>query len=124
MNPSFALASASAAVKDLIGSNPVRFWPFGEAPQPGQPGYGLPYAVHQIAYGAPTAYVGTLPDSDNLGIQVDAYAQTAAQADLLMKALRTAFEPHGYVVGYTGEGREQNTGLYRSGFTVEFWTDR
>jgi hypothetical protein len=124
INPIFTLAAASSAVKALIGSNPMRFWPFREAPQPGQPGYGLPYGVHQLAYGSPTAYLGTLPDSDLVGIQVDAYASKASEADELMRALRDSVESRGYVVAYTGEDRESSTGLFRSGFTVEFWADR
>src|SRR5690606_23122926 len=65
-----------------------------------------------------------LPDSDNVGIQVDAYATTATAARDVGVALRDAFEPYGYVVAYNGEDRDTATGLYRFGFTVEFWVDR
>ena len=40
------------------------------------------------------------------------------------EALREAMEPAGYVVALNGEMWEQNTGLYRVSFTVEFWQDR
>lgn len=122
--PIFTYATASTAVTTLLGSTPTRFWPFGSAPQKGQPGYGEPYAVWQLVYGNPANYLGNLPDSDNTGIQVDAYATTVTQARNVMTALRDAFEPHGYVVAYNGEDRDAPSGLYRASFTVEFWTDR
>lgn len=68
--------------------------------------------------------MGDLPDSDNGGFQVDAYAKTDSEARQLGLALRDAFEPHGYVVAYNGEDMDDPTGLYRFSFTVEFWTDR
>lgn len=122
--PIFGYAAGSNVVKALLGTTPVRFWPFGEAPQPGEPGYGVPYAVWQLAYGAPENYINQPPDADNAGIQLDAYADSATKARAVMAALRDAFEPHGYVVACNGEDREAATGLYRTSFTVEFWTDR
>jgi hypothetical protein len=122
--PIFTYASASIAVKALIGTSPVRFWPFASAPQPGQPLYALPYAVWQLVYGQPENYLGDLPDTDQAGIQVDAYAPTVTAARAVLMALRDAFEPFGYVVAYNGEEKDQPTGLYRASLTVEFWTDR
>lgn len=122
--PIFQYAAASIAVKAALGSKPVRFWPFGESPQPGQPGYGLPYAVWQLAYGSPANYINQVPDADNAGIQVDAYGSSASEARAVMESLRDALQSHGVVVSYTGEERESATGLYRAGFTIEFWTDR
>lgn len=122
--PIFTYAAASTAVTSLLGSNPTRFWPFASAPQKGQDGYGVPYAVWQLVYGSPENYINQLPDSDNVGIQVDAYATTATAARNVGVALRDAFEPYGYVVAYNGEDRDTATGLYRFGFTVEFWVDR
>lgn len=122
--PIFQYARNSTAVTALLGTTVTRFWPFGSARQPGEPGYGLPYAVWQIVYGTPTNYVNQLPDSDNAGIQVDAYGEEVDSARAVMIALRDAFEPHGYVTAYNGEDRDAATGLYRASFTVEFWTDR
>ena len=51
--PVFEIATQSAAVLAVLGSNPTRLWPFAIAPQKGKPGYGVPYAVHQLIYGAP-----------------------------------------------------------------------
>jgi hypothetical protein len=59
-----------------------------------------------------------------LGVQVDAYAKDVTAARNVGEALREAMEPAGYVVSLNGEMWEQNTGLYRVSFTVEFWQDR
>ena len=120
----FQLATGSAAVKTALGSNPTRFWPFASAPQPGQPGYALPYAVWQFPYGTPENYLSNLPDIDNMAVQIDAYGTTAASVRAAAVALRNAFEQHGHVVSYNGEEREAETGLYSVGFTVELWQTR
>jgi len=122
--PIFIYASASNAVKALIGSSPVRFWPFGSAPQPGQPAYGRPYAVWQLVYGSPENYLGNLPNADSYGCQVDAYADTATLARAVAQALRDSLEPHGHVVSYNGEDLDKATGLYRASFTVDLWNER
>ena len=116
----FQLASTSVAVTAALGSNPTRFWPFGQAPQD----EARPYAVHQLVYGSPVNTLGCVPEADNYGVQVDVYAKTVTAARSATQALRDAFEPHGHIVAWNGEFWEPATGLYRISFTVEFWTDR
>ena len=121
--PVFQIAASSTAVTGLLGSNPTRFWVPGTSPQPGEPGYGLPYAVWQIIYGTPENTLSCPPDIDLYGVQVDAYGTTLTQARNVAKALRDAFEAQNhYIVAFNGEERERETGLYRVSFTVEFWT--
>ena len=122
--PIFTWAVASTAVKTLLGTNPTRFWPFHQGPHAQDAVAAAPYALWQVAYGAPANYIGTAPDSDNAGIQVDSYGKTATEARNVMLALRDALEPHGLVTAYNGEERDAPTGLYRAGMTLEFWTDR
>lgn len=123
--PVFEIATQSAAVLATLGQSPTRFWPFGLAPQPGKPGYAVPYAVHQLVYGTPVNTLDCPPDRDNVGVQVDCYATTATNAREAMAALRDAFEgSRNPVVAWNGEEWEQATGLYRVSFTVEFWPDR
>lgn len=118
----FQYVSSSQPVRDLLTSSGVtRFWPFGQSPQPGQQGYGLPYGVWQSVYGTPQNYIGNLPDIDNLGNQIDIYGDSASSVRDVAKAVRDAVEPYGHVVSYNGEERDAETGLYRYGFTVEFW---
>lgn len=120
----FSYATASTGVTARLGTNPTRFWPFDISPAPNDAGYGLPYATHQLVYGTPENTLGCAPDTDLVGIQVDVYASTASDARAASEALRDAMEPHGHVVSLLGEEWEQATGLYRTGFTVEFWQDR
>ncbi|WP_202844802.1 tail completion protein gp17 [Luteimonas saliphila] len=121
----FTYAAQSVTVTTLLGTNPTRFWSFNQAPHAKDDAIAAaPYSVWQLVYGSPANYIGGLPDSDNTGIQVDCYATTATGARSVLIALRDAFEPHGYVTAYNGEDRDTATGLYRAGFTVEFWTDR
>lgn len=122
--PIFQHVQASEMARTLIGQNPTRFWPFDTAPQPSHPGYALPYATWQLVYGAPDNYLNARPDADNAAIQVDAWAQTPSGARAVMTALRDALELYGMVSVYNGEDRDPPTGLFRSSFTIEFWTDR
>lgn len=126
MYPSvFEIAAASTAVKAVLGSNPIRIWPFSLAPQNGSPGYGVPYAVHQLVYGTPVNTLSCIPSADNFGIQFDVYAATATSARQVGAALRDAYEAsQNPVVSWNGEEWDSATGLYRLGFTVEFWPDR
>lgn len=121
MNPPiFELAAESEAVTDLLGSNPLRFYLFGEADQKTP----RPYAVWQTVSGSPENLLNETPKGDSWGVQIDAYALTATAARDVGEALRDAFEPAGYVVAWNGEYREPDTKLYRYSFTVEFMTSR
>jgi uncharacterized protein DUF3168 len=119
--PMLALAQASSTVTGLLGASPMtRFWPFGMAPQDET----RPYAVHQLVYGTPENTLSCPAATDNLGIQVDAYAKTVDGSRGLSEALRSALEGAGYIVSFNGEEWDTPTGLYRVGFTMEFWQDR
>lgn len=118
--PAFQVAAASPTVQAALGSSPVRFYPFGEAPQNEQ----RPYAVWQTAYGSPENYIGDTPDIDTWGVQVDCFALTINQVRDSAKALRDVFEPVAHIVGWRGETRDADTNLYRYSFDVEFWTPR
>ena len=123
--PVFEIATQSAAVLAVLGSNPTRLWPFAIAPQKGKPGYGVPYAVHQLIYGAPVNTLSCVPTADNFGIQFDIYAANATDAREPAAALRDAYEAsHNPVVTWNGEDWDPATSLYRVSFTVEFWPDR
>ena len=117
------IAEASSAVVALL-ENPtdgkLRLWPFGYAEQKSS----RPYAVHQLIYGTPENSLSCPANIDMLGIQFDSYAKSVTAARNVAEALREAMEPAGYVVALNGEMWEQNTGLYRVSFTVEFWQDR
>lgn len=121
MTPSiFPLVAASSAVTALIGSSPVRFYLFGQAPQT----VTKPYAVWQIVAGQPENYLGNTPDIDYAVIQIDAYGETAASARAVYAALRDAIEPRAHITSFGGESRDEPTGLYRVSFDVSWFENR
>lgn len=118
--PIFEIVADDATVQSLLGSNPVRFWPFGEAPQ----NETRPYALHQLLYGSPENTLSCPPDMDLYGVQVDVYAQTITEARNIAGAIREALEDDCYMVSHNGEYREPSTKLYRVAMTFEFLTPR
>lgn len=119
-NPAFRIAAEDLAVTALLGTAPVRLYPFGEA----ESTVVKPYAVWQTVYGSPFNLLNEVPREDHWGVQIDCYALTIVGAHAVAKVLREAYEPHGYVVSYNSEFRESDTRLYRVSFTVEFHTSR
>lgn len=118
--PIFATAAASGAVTALLGSSPVRFYPFGSAPAT----VAKPYAVWRTVYGSPENILDGAPNTDSFGIQVDVYATTGASARAVSAALRAAIEPVAYVVAFNGESQDPDTKNYTDGFTVDWIKDR
>lgn len=118
--PIFATCAAAPAVTALLGTSPVRIYPFGEAPQAGP----YPYAAWQTVGGAPENYLGDRPDLDSYTLQVDVYADTAASARAVAEALRDAIEPHAYITRWGGESKDPSTGRYRISFDVDWLTHR
>lgn len=121
----FEVASQSPTVRAVLGTAPVRFWPFEKAPGPNEQGYSVPYATHYMPYGSAENNLSSPAEIDNLAVQFDCFGGSATQARSVGKALRDTFEDgHGYVIGYNGEGWDPSTGLYRVTFTMEFWKPR
>ena len=118
--PVFAVCSASAAVKALIGTSPVRLYMFGMAPQ----NVAYPYAVWQQVGGAPENYLGQTPDIDTFTTQIDVYADTQAQARAVAQALSAAIEPAAHVTRWGADSQDPETKRYRSSFDVDWWTSR
>ena len=119
--PIFAIAADNPGVTAVLGSNPVRLWPFGHAPQNEQ----RPYAMHQLVYGNPDNSLSCVPSEDLAGIQVDCYAKSVTAARQVAVALRDAFEAtYNHMTAHNGEDWEPATGLYRVSMTFQFWTVR
>lgn len=122
----FPTIAASSAVKALIGSNPVRFYQFGQNDK--QP-VTYPYAVWQRIGGSPENYMDQVPDIDDYSVQVDVYVSAAqqngaAKAREIAAALRDAIEPVAHITAWLGESRDPDTQSYRFGFITEWWTPR
>lgn len=122
--PVFVNVAAHAPATALIGSNPVRCYTFGLGPQKGSQDYALPYVTFQTISGQPSNYLGQLPDSDSMTVQIDCWAETPASARAVADAVRDALEPVGYVVSWRGESKDPDTKNYRISFDVDFIVER
>jgi hypothetical protein len=120
MFPPIHEAVAVPAVTALLGSDPLRFYPFGHAPQDTV----APYAVWQVVFGSPENYLSGRPDLDGFGVQVDVYAPTGTVARQVAAALRDALELVAYISAWRGESRDNDTGLIRFSFDVDFLSPR
>ena len=116
----FETCATDPAVTALLGTSPVRLFPFGMAPA----GVIKPYAVWQQVGGRPENYLAGVPDIDSMTLQVDAYATTSASARAVAAALRDAIEPVAHVVAWRGESRDAETGNYRVSFDVDWFIPR
>ncbi|MBK3872136.1 DUF3168 domain-containing protein [Stutzerimonas frequens] len=118
--PIFEVCKADSTVTNLLGVNPTRIWPFGEAPE----GTALPYAVWQLVSGSPENYLAGRPDMDGFTLQVDVYAATGASARAVGAALRDSIELRAHITRWGGESKDEATGRYRLSFDVDWLTPR
>lgn len=116
----FQILSAAPAVTALLGSNPVRVYPFGQAPQLSE----YPYATYTVFSGDPQNMMDKTPDFDNLGTTVDVWAKTAASAQAVAVAVRDAVEPHAHMVRIGNMTRDPETNSYRVSLDFDFFTER
>lgn len=121
MNPEiFPILNASVAVKSVLGSNPLRFYPWGRAPQ----NVAKPYAVYGVYNGNPENYLNQVPDIDNKGTQIDLYAVTGESAQAVFIALRDALEPYGHMTSFSTPALDADTNLYTGRMEFDFWDER
>lgn len=117
----FPLVSQDAGCIAVLGTNPTRFWPFGQAPQ----NETRPYAVHQLVSAQPSGNVAGPSCVDSVSLQIDAYAQDANGARAVANAIAKVIDNfHGVVSSWNGESIDDPTGLYRVIFTADFFTKR
>jgi hypothetical protein len=116
----FPLIAADSDCEALLGSGPMRLFPFGEAPQH----VTLPYVTWQTVVGVPENYMDCAPDIDALTVQMDVWAATQGSAREVRDAVVNALQSDAHVMGVGPEGREPDTRLYRVSLTVDFWQKR
>lgn len=103
-----------------LGTGPVRFYPFGEAPAVPV----KPYAVWQVIGGSPYNPMTDAPNVDAFGVQVDVYASDATAVAKTAKAVRAALEKVCYVTSWRGTTRDPETRDYRVSFDIHFSQER
>ncbi len=118
--PIFPTCAADPAVTALLGTDPTRLYPFGEAPQD----VTLPYAVWRHVGGSPENYLGSVPDIDSSTLQVDVYAATGSDATAVTEALRDAIEPVAHIVRWGDQDTDPDTGNKHISFDVDWLVPR
>lgn len=118
--PLFATLFASAPVKALLGTTPLRVYPAGEATQETV----VPYAVFQTITGTPENYLGSRTDMDGYTVQVDVYAATLSSARACASAIRVALESVAYITSLREPSKDPTTRNYRYSMDVDWFTDR
>jgi phosphoribosylformylglycinamidine (FGAM) synthase-like enzyme len=116
--PIFTICKNDAGVTALLGSSPVRVYPFGYVDAAVQ----KPYAVWQLISGSPNHCLGGSIDGNEYTIQVDVYGETDSAVINAASAICTAVtaSPVASVANYNGTSRDQETKNYRYSFSVDF----
>lgn len=121
MNPDlFEILKSSPAVTNLLGSNPLKVFPFGRAPQK----VSLPYAVYSVYNANPENYLDRVPDIDNKGTQIDIFASNAEDLKSCFDAIRDALEPHAHMTSFSTSDQDADTNLYPCRMEFDFWDER
>ena len=119
--PIFPVCASSPEVTALLGSNPVRIYPFGIQDD----NVVYPSAVWQnLPGGGPENYLNQRPDADKFSLQVDVYADTADEAMLAAQAIIYAIELKANIVRYGPQDRDESTLKYRYSFDVDWIVNR
>lgn len=118
MNPNiFQLLKADSAVTALLGTSPLRVFPFSEAPQNSL----KPYVTYGIYNANPENYIDTIPDIDQLSTQIDIWGDTSKSCEQCFNAIRSALEVHGHMTNYSALSRDTETKLFRVTMEFDFW---
>ncbi|HFE6963905.1 DUF3168 domain-containing protein [Salmonella enterica] len=118
--PIFPVCASSPEVTALLGSNPVRIYPFGIQDD----NVVYPYAVWQNISGSPENFLNHRPDADMYSLQVDIYADTPDEAIAVAQAMRNAIEVKANIVRWGNHTRDPETLRYRYSFDVDWIVNR
>jgi hypothetical protein len=125
--PVFTLLAAAPEVTAIVGAAPVRVFPGGVIPQ----GQAMPAIAWLVVAGMPENMLADRAVVDNQRVQIDCWAADFNSANALFEAVRTALEPHAYLVAMNDpEGTSTNTGYdietrrYRISSDWSFWVHR
>ena len=116
----FSLLRDTPAVTALLGTKPLRFYPWSNAPEKST----KPYATYGTYNGVPENYVTNVPDIYNLGTQVDIWAESVDSCEDVFEAIRDALEPIGHLTSFQSVTRDPETNLYTARMEFDFWQAR
>lgn len=120
----FPLLRDASAVTAIIGTNPVRFYRHGSAPQ----GVIGPYVTHQVVDQPPENDLSGLPPADVARVQVSCWSENLGTGskgiETLARAVRDAIEPKHYILDVRDMGQDIDTKRYRIDLDVQVWVHR
>lgn len=108
------------AVLTLVGTDPVRIYRHGSAPQ----GTAAPYITWFSVAGQPYDQISGSPCGDFDAVQIDSWAVDDAQVEVLAGAVRDALDAAGIANRLVIDQREPATKLYRIGIEADFISSR
>lgn len=117
----FTILNADTQVKLLMGSNPLRVYPYGtklgDTPR-------KPYALYGVFNATPYNYLASRSDVDLSGVQIDIYAETSVSAVNCYNAIRSSVESLAYVTSYSTPDIDIEDGLHHVRMEVDFHDER
>lgn len=116
----FPILSGAAAVTALVGTNPVRVYRHGRAPQ----GVTTPYVTWAVDAGTAENILSGTPPADAYSVRVDCWSDDGTQVETLAQAVRDAIEPNAHMTGVVADDREPETNRYRLSMHFDFWVLR
>lgn len=114
MNPNpgvFALLADDSSVVALLknGTQPLRVFPWGEAPQ----NVATPYVTYAVVNGQPANLIDQKPLEDTMIVQIDVWGRTVEEASELMDVVSAVLEDNGHMTSFDTAERDPGTKLYR-----------
>lgn len=120
----FQTIAADSVVTAIIGTNPVRCYRHGSAPQ----NVVAPYVTWFIVAGTAENNLSTTPATDRWTIQADCWSDNtgtgSAGIETLAEAVRDALEPIGHMTGVVVNTRDPETQRFRIGLQFDVWLNR
>lgn len=116
----FEILYADTTCRTVFGYPTMRVFPWGRAPDKVQ----KPYAVYTTINGTPENYLDTTPDIDNIGTQVNIYADTSSSLASAFNAIREAVEPYAHMTNFATPDLDADTNLYSARMEFDFWKNR
>ena len=118
--PVFTILYASTPVKTLLGSSPLRVFPWGEATET----VVRPYATYIVFSGVPENVLGDRADMDVLSTQIDVWGESVSSCSATAEAVRTALEPYAHLTSFSAVSPDEETKLFRQRMDFDFFKAR
>lgn len=116
----FPILNDSVQVRLLLGSNPLRVYPWHRAPQNPR----KPYATYGVISATPQSALACPASLDNQIVQVDIWSETGESCERCFEAIRNAVEGEVVLQSYSTPARDDDTELYRAIMEFSFWKSR